>query len=285
MATERLLASDVLGHRRLLCLYRLTRTGCLLISRQLRPKPAFYAIARELKTITVAITRNVCASNQLSDFFKKLITTKVQKNRPNDRPRAFYEFGAFQSVAATLDVWATNAGLSATTVEFQLKAFDLESDWTFLDSRTVELRANSSTEIISSLPCPHRYQQEESPRIPHPSYSVVYAAFLTKPETGELLSQHIDWPQPLKFIEPRDPDIRLELSGNLIIVSVEYPVKGLVLSVPGREDEVRWSDNCIDILPGYPYKLQATGIAGRPIHAAYLGREKAHVLQRARDGQ
>jgi beta-mannosidase len=196
------------------------------------------------------------------------------KNRPNDRPRAFYEFGAFQSVDATLDIWATNSNLSTKDVHFELFAIDLESDWSSSESHTITLAPNSSTEIAGAMRCPHKYTSNSASIIPTPSHSVVIAAFL-RDDIGAVLAQFVNWPEPLKFIEPRDPKIHLTLEGDVLIVNVEHPVKGLVFSVQGGEDDVVWSDNCIDVVPKHAYTLEVTGLQGRPISVAYLGHEKA----------
>ena len=128
------------------------------------------------------------------------------------------------------------------------------------------------------MPCPHKYQDDPVERMPTPSYSVVVATFLHD-SSGTLLAQHIDWPQPLKFIEPRDPEIDIALSGDQLTINVKYPVKGLVLSIPGGEDDIAWSDNGFDIVPGHPYEVKASGLNGRIIHAAHLGRDHAKPLR------
>ncbi|EGO23456.1 glycoside hydrolase family 2 protein, partial [Serpula lacrymans var. lacrymans S7.9] len=78
----------------------------------LRPKPVYYSIARQLKPITVNIFRTVI------------------KNKANDRPRQFYEFGAFQSIDARIDVWATNSTLAPRKAQLDLFCIDLYSSWT-----------------------------------------------------------------------------------------------------------------------------------------------------------
>lgn len=43
-------------------------------------------------------------------------------------------------------------------MHFQLHAFDLESDWTYTDSRALDLAPNSSTEIATGILRPREYQ-------------------------------------------------------------------------------------------------------------------------------
>ncbi|KAG8785886.1 hypothetical protein FRC20_010933 [Serendipita sp. 405] len=225
----------------------------------LRCKPAYYAIAREMKTVTVGIQR------------------EVQKNRVNDRPRPFYEYGAFQSVSATIDVWASNLALSSEEVELELFAFDLKSDWTYKETRRLVLPPNASIDVLTGHPCPHGPISPGGMQVPHPSCSVAIGAFIRDRE-GRLLSQHIDWPQPYKFLRPCDPQVTVVLDGERLVVRVLAPVKGLVLSVPGGEDDVIWSDNCLDVVPDHPYEVTVKGLRGRAIYAAYLGRERALPL-------
>ncbi|CAG8643305.1 11104_t:CDS:2 [Acaulospora colombiana] len=217
---------------------------------ELRPKPAYYAIARELR--------------------------EVLKNRANDRPRPFYEFGAFQSVDATLDIWATNGTLLPQDVNLEIFAFDLDSEWTYESRQSARLAPNSSTELAHSMSCPHKYMHQQAAHelVPTPSYSVVVAAIL-RDTKGGLLSQYVDWPQPFKFIEPYDPELRFSLEVDRLMITCKRPVKGLVLSVADGVDEVAWSDNCIDVIPGHPYTLQVTGLHKQDIRVAYLGSERA----------
>ncbi|KAG8831247.1 hypothetical protein FRC17_003443 [Serendipita sp. 399] len=235
-------------------------TSWAICDYNLRRKPAFYAIGREMRTITVGVQR------------------EVQKNRVNDRPRPFYEYGAFQSISATIDVWASNLALLAQAVELELYALDLKSDWTHRESRNLTLPPNASIDVLKGHPCLHKPLAPGAAGVPHPSCSVLVAAFIRNLE-GKLLSQQIDWPQPYKFLPIRDPQIAATLSGETLVLRVGAPVKGLVLSVPGGEDDVWWSDNGFDVIPGYPYELTVKGLRGRTIHASYLGGERASPLR------
>lgn len=223
----------------------------------LRPKPAYFSISRELKPLTVGIQRTVA------------------KNRTNDRPRAFYEFGAFQSVAATLDIWASNFTLTRQNVRLELHGYDLQSDWTYRHIQDLLLEPNCSRDVICGMACPHGGIEGT---IPTPSRSVVMAATL-RDQDGRVVSQCVDWPQPFKFIQPQDPRLTAVLRQNVLEVQAERPVKGLFLSVDGGEDDVIWSENGLDIVPGYTASITITGLKGRTINAAYLGCEKRTPLR------
>lgn len=105
-------------------------------------------------------------------------------------------------------------------------------------------------------------------------------------------------PEPFKFINfPAVSDIGLKLATsspdvktaaslakNQVLASKKYdlegatqitlsstvPVKGIVLDVEGDED-VRWSDQAIDLIPGDNQVVLAWGLNGRTPEARYLG--------------
>ena len=56
---------------------------------------------------------------------------------------------------------------------------------------------------------------------------------------------------------------------DTIQLSCEKPVKGIVLYVEGQE--VKWSDQAIDLFPGDDQTVKAVGLKGRAVKARYLG--------------
>lgn len=81
-------------------------------------------------------------------------------------------------------------------------------------------------------------------------------------------------PEPFKFIHfpsVHDVDIRtvVGVDGESVTLSSKKPVKGIVLDVDG--EDVRWSDQAVDLVPGDPQTITANGLKGRPIKVRYLG--------------
>ncbi|KAI0917712.1 hypothetical protein AcW2_007777 [Taiwanofungus camphoratus] len=228
----------------------------------LRPKPAYFAIARELAPLTVGVYR------------------VVTKNRDNDRPKQFYEFGAFRSIDARIEVWATNGTLKAQEVRLVLHCVDLISDWTYNRHLKAVLHPNQSTELLSiPCPCPPLTQASDPNYLEMTrSYSVVVAARLVDLQSGEVLARYADWPQPFRHVDIPDPGLRIDVEGEEVSIEVERPVKGLLLSVDGEGEEVKWSDNALDVIPGDGQVVLAKGLSGRAIKIAYLGKEKASKL-------
>lgn len=71
-----------------------------------------------------------------------------------------------------------------------------------------------------------------------------------------------------------DPELQVEVSGEKVTVSAKKPTKGVIFSINGEEN-VTWSDNGIDVVPGDPQEFIAKGLNGRRLKVAYMGGEKA----------
>lgn len=106
---------------------------------------------------------------------------------------------------------------------------------------------------------------------------MVVAARLVVAKTDVVLSRYTDWPQPFRFVDFPDPGLKAVLQGNKIRLEVERPVKGLVLSVEGDE-QVKWSDNALDVNPGDPQDIVFEGLGDRRILVSYMGKEVASPL-------
>ncbi|KAG8767471.1 hypothetical protein FRC12_006222 [Ceratobasidium sp. 428] len=225
----------------------------------LRPKPAYYTIARELLPCTVGIKRT------------------VEKNRETDRPRQFYEFGAFQSIGASIDVWATNSTLSSKAATLRLSCLDLASSWTHHEEHQIILLPNQTTEVFTvPCPCPSHPgptpgPEDDADPLPTTSHSVIVSAVLLDATSGTVLSRYVDWPQPFRSYDPPNPKIDVSVEGERVTVSAERPAKCVVLDVEGDKDEVKWSDNALDIIPGEPQTVVASGLGGRKVKARWLG--------------
>jgi beta-mannosidase len=81
-------------------------------------------------------------------------------------------------------------------------------------------------------------------------------------------------PEPFKFIKfPPAPDLGLKIStssdGESIEISAQKPVKGIILDVEG--EDVKWSDQAIDIVPDDPQTIRAIGLNAREIKLRFLG--------------
>ena len=113
---------------------------------------------------------------------------------------------------------------------------------------------------------------------------MVVAASIVDVSTGEVLAKTVDWPQPYRLLDLPRPGFKMELDAaatdgtQIIKLNAARPVKGVLLSVEGGEDDVCWSDNGFDVIPGHTERIVVKGLRGRPLRVAYLGSEKAQVL-------
>ncbi|KAL5638363.1 hypothetical protein ACGC1H_005146 [Rhizoctonia solani] len=228
----------------------------------LRPKLAYYTIAREMLPYTIGIKRT------------------VKKNRETDRPRQFYEFGAFQSIDASIEVWGTNSTLLEKKSFVKLSYIDLVSGWQHVEEHPVTLLPNQATEILAiSCPCPPHTQSIPEPDadadpLPTTSHSVIVYAVLLD-ESGQVLSRYADWPQPFRSYEMPDPELQLiVVDGETIRVTVRRPAKAVMLEVAegveGEDNQIQWSDNALDVIATDPQTVTARGLNGRKVTARWL---------------
>lgn len=79
-------------------------------------------------------------------------------------------------------------------------------------------------------------------------------------------------PEPYKFINfPKDVGFSAEIStdGESVKLSSKRPMKGIVLDVEG--EDVKWSDQAIDLIPGDDQVIHAVGLKGRGVQVRYVG--------------
>ena len=164
--------------------------------------------------------------------------------------------------------------------KLELSFYDLSEDsrWTYSETRDVELPPNQSTDLVTGMKClgpPSTSMDRGKGGHPiwTPSSSVVVSARLLN-ANGEVLARFSDWPQPFKHLELQHPRLRITENGEVIKVKVTRPVKGVWLSVPDGGEEVRWSDNALDMVPGDNQVVIARGLKGRQVWVAWLGNER-----------
>ena len=102
-------------------------TSWAIVDYFLRPKPAYFAISRELRPFTVGMTRKekkiFASDNRAADF---TIDTEVE-------------------------IWGTNSQLVEKEVTLDVRCFDLRSEWTDGWSKQVVLAPNASMELWKGI--------------------------------------------------------------------------------------------------------------------------------------
>lgn len=198
------------------------------------------------------------------------IARTVEKNRENDRPRQvrslqslgvlsvtyesvfcvnhrsqFYEFGAFQTRDVHLDIWGSNASDSPVKATLVVTAVDIANPTWHKRSPDVlvNLEPNASTDFHTNLPIPEPTENVSDPIAP--SGTVVVQVKLVAVD-GNTLASRCDWPQPYRFLNFPDPKLNVRREGERLIMTVQQPLKGLVLSLAEwkeGEAEVEFEDN------------------------------------------
>ena len=139
-------------------------TSWAIVDYFLRPKPAYFAIKRELRPYTVGMTR------------------KERRTYPDALSAARF------TVESVLEVWGTNSTLQEKRATLALAAFDLHSDWREAWTRDVVLAPNASTELwAGAVPGqPPRTKESEVPK------TIVVSARLLD-EDGAVLGRYSNW--------------------------------------------------------------------------------------------
>ncbi|RDB22567.1 Beta-mannosidase B [Hypsizygus marmoreus] len=220
-------------------------TSWAIVDYFLRPKPAYFTVARELRPFTVGMTR------------------KEHQTFKDDRSAAQF------TIETKLEIWGTNSTLAEKKATLEVSSFELDSDWRDKCAKDVVLAPNSSTELYAGqLPGqPIRTKKSEVPKV------IIVSARLID-ENGNVLARYSNWPEPFKFIHfpsPQDLGLKVTVSGDgeSVILSANKPVKGIILDADG--DDVKWSDQAIDLVPDDPQTIKAIGLNGREVKVRYLG--------------
>lgn len=101
---------------------------------------------------------------------------------------------------------------------------------------------------------------------------IVVQARLIDSETNEVLARYSNWPEPWKYLTFPDPKLSITVKGDQVTLRCEKPIKGVILDLEDRSgEEVKWSDQAIDMFPGDEQVLEAKGLKGRGIKARYIG--------------
>ncbi|KAK8066037.1 family 2 glycosyl hydrolase [Apiospora hydei] len=208
----------------------------------LRPKHAYYTVKREMAPLSVGMTRR-------EHRYPKNKYTRVDID-----------------VKTQIEIWGSNLMLEDLTVDCIVKAWDVEtgkqtSCETVAKDKLLPL--NRSTEIAAfEVPAPTRADQARS----------IVASYLIDRD-GKQRARYVNWPEPLKYLHLQKPkQLVAELSDDCqsVAVSAEVPVKGVALEC--EDDDVKFEDNLVDIVPGEVVTIGVKGAnESTVITTRYLG--------------
>ena len=163
-------------------------------------------------------------------------------------------------------MWGCNSTLSPQDVTVEIIAFDLDADEVGRQQHKVTLSPNASTEVWKG-DVPGQRVRTSDGQVPAP---IVVQARLLDHEGG-VLARYSNWPEPYKYLDFPDPSLQIDVRGEAVRLSASKPVKGIVLDIDG-DDEIKWSDQAIDLFPGDEQIVSAKGLLeGHKITVRHLG--------------
>ena len=218
-------------------------TSWSIVDFYLRPKHAYYTVKREMAPISLGVTR------------KEHLVPKDKHTR------------AYIKKTTQIEIWGSNLTLKDLKVDVVVKAFDVISGKETY-SKTVKsglvLPENRSTEITAmDVPVKVKDSGEED--------RIVVAVYLF--EDGKQIARYINWPEPLKYVhlqKPKHLTADVSRDGKTVEISAEVPVKGV--AVECEDDDVKFDDNLVDIVPGEIVSISVTGAnKGTKVETRHLG--------------
>ncbi|MBZ0281384.1 MAG: glycoside hydrolase family 2 protein [Anaerolineae bacterium] len=142
------------------------------------------------------------------------------------------------------EYWAVNGSLATIESVLDIQVWTLDGEHLKTEQIAVQLSPNAVTPITL-------------PILSVPAEAVV-SARLVQGET--VLARAVRWPDPPKYVIYPDPGLKVtRLDDERLLVEADRPARGVVVSV---REAVKWSDNMLDVIPGDPQAITATGLDG-----------------------
>ncbi|ETI25187.1 hypothetical protein G647_04560 [Cladophialophora carrionii CBS 160.54] len=183
-------------------------TSWALVDYHLRKKPAFYTIARCLAPVAVGVQR------EYRDW-------SVMHARP--------------AKTTKWKLWVASSRLESFEAQVELRFVSIKTGKEIKPAwkKTCRVVQNGTTALLEG----ETQNEKEEPHVLAARVDV----------DGVCIARDTDWPQPLKYHSFEDRGLLITKSGKKLRISVEKPVKALVVD---EIDGVKFSDNCLDVVPG-----------------------------------
>lgn len=205
----------------------------------LRPKPAYYTIARALNKVAVSVQR------EHHDW-------SISHARPPKTTK--------------YDLWVVSSLQTEIIATVELRFFSIASGLEIrkpIIHHDIRVAPNGTTDVILDNVIDYTAYSE-----PH-----VLAARL---RIGDrIVSRDIDWPQPYKYLDLTDRGLQVHQitqtdDEQILIISAKKPVKCLVFE---ERDGIGLSNNALDIVPGDDQTVTVTGLKNddTPLAWKFLG--------------
>ncbi|KAF2279109.1 glycoside hydrolase [Westerdykella ornata] len=205
------------------------------------PKPAYYAIKREMEPIVIGVARS------MHDWTKRPADELWKRDTGHIDPTQCLENVHYA-------VWVSSSKLEEVKAKIVVKFISIRTGKEVFDELTFykDIQLNGTTEVVSA--------RTADPFVISASLEV---------EAVEI-SNCISWPDPIKYLHFPDRDVQMRYSddGASVTVTVGKPVKGFVFS---ERQGVRLSDNGFDLVPGVKKTVQVKGVHASKLDWRYVG--------------
>ncbi|GAD96332.1 beta-mannosidase [Paecilomyces variotii No. 5] len=205
----------------------------------LRPKPAYYAIARALSPVAVGVQR------EYHDW-------SLSHTRPPE--------------TAKYSLWVSSSVQEEIVATVELRFISISTGSEIRESirrHDIHIAPNGTTDIILDGIIDYSQYPE-----PHVLASRVWIG-------DRVISRDVDWPQPYKYLDLTERGLQIGESvqtgdERIIVVSAKKPVKCLTFE---ERDGVQLSNSALDVVPGDDQTVTITGLkAGdKPLGWKFLG--------------
>lgn len=187
-------------------------------------KPAYYAIARALKPVTVGL------STDYRDW-----------TSGHADPRGLTTFEKFDLWVVSNDVRPVDLNLTVRVISIRTGK-DVQ---TLLTRKPITAQPNSTTEILKDYAVPSSKQETSKTEPPFDISQVepiiIHAVIEAN---GHVIATDTCWPQPLKYLDFSDRDVKIRASSpTQLSLSASRPVKSFVIE---ERQGVKISDNGFD---------------------------------------
>jgi len=208
-----------------------------IVDYYLRPKPAYYAVARTLKPLAIGVQRE----------HRDWSVTHAEPPK-----------------ISKYSLWIASSLLKDVSGKVELRFISVQTGLEVRERKVwddVRIQANGTTEIILDNIIDHTV---------YPEAHVLAARLWVD---NDIIARDVDWPQPFKYLDLSERGLEVNKtseSDNLqtVRVSSRKPVKCLVFE---EQDGVRVSDSAMDIVPGDEQIITFKGLIGGTLKYKHLG--------------
>lgn len=221
-------------------------------------KPAFYAIKRAMKSVTIGVQR------KFRPWTMRPADELWQRDTGHIDMQNLWRNGEF-------DLWVTNGTREELKGEIVVRCFSIRTGETIrtLSKQDVLIIPNGTVEIFKDYVfVAEEVQGANEPfKLADADPYVVQAVLYID---GVCIASDTAWPDPIKYLnfDDRQLDVRCHEDGSNIVLTAAKPIKGFVF---GERKGTKLSDNGFDIMPHDSKEVVVRGCVAQDLKWLYIG--------------